>query len=78
METLKEKKENEEEIVFQYSVIAIPEKFNLKRRKMYFGSQFCRFQSMASWLVALDQQQGSTSWWERMAHQMSHLITAEK
>lgn len=61
MKRQKERRENEGENVFQYSVTAIPEKINLKRRKFYFGSQFCRFQSVASRLVALDQQQGSTS-----------------
>jgi hypothetical protein len=50
----KEKRENEGENVFQYSGTAIPEKINLKRRKFYFGSQFCRFQSMVSWLVAFE------------------------
>lgn len=42
------KRMREKKNVFQHSATAVPKKTNLKRRKLYFGSQFCRFQSMFS------------------------------
>jgi hypothetical protein len=55
----------------------MPEIINLKEEKVYFGSQFQRFQSMVAWLYCFGPMtavhHGESSWWGGL-----HLVVAEK